>query len=105
MKQGNPASVNVALQPRILRESVFIELETTPLTASVSRPSDVRVTAPFEPPFTSLLLDDHPVLWSSDDRDTGMRTVPRVDRGALADRTVARPRDHWRYARSETREG
>ena len=49
------------------------------------------------------------MLWSSDDRDTGMRTVPRVDRGALADRTVARPRGHRRWrrleARSETCEG
>ena len=106
---GNLASVNVAIQPRMLRESVFVELETTPITASVSQPSDVLVTAPVVPPFKSLLLDDHPVLWSSDDRDTGMKTAPRVDRGALADRTVARPSDHRRWrrleARSETCEG
>ena len=30
------------------------------------------------------------MLWSSDDKDAGMRTVSRTDRGALADGTVAR---------------
>ena len=79
--------MNVALKPRKLRESGFIELEATPQTASASQPSDVQVIAPFEPPFTSLLLEDHPVLWSSDDKDAGMRTVSSTDRGALADGT------------------
>ena len=100
---GHPCSVNVALQPRILREPGFIELEATPQTVSASQPSDVLVTAPFELLFTSLLLDDHPVLWSSDDKDAGMRTVSNTDRGALADGRVARLRDHRRWRRLETR--